>query len=64
MNGFEESEPQDHLLVLAEKKYLLTHDPACDANAIIKDILQLVEEKGLCMRCDTYCACLSLIVIH
>lgn len=47
MNGFEESEPQDHLLVLAEKKYLLTHDPACDANAIIKDILQLVEEKDM-----------------
>jgi len=52
MSGFEESEPQDHLLVLAEKKYLLNHDSSADKNALVKDILQIVEEKDMGPYCQ------------
>jgi len=52
MSGFEESEPQDHLLVLAEKKYLLNHDSSADKNALVKDILQIVEEKDMAPYCQ------------
>jgi 26S proteasome regulatory subunit N7 len=47
MSGMEESEPQDHLLVLAEKRYLLSHDPLANKDSLVKEIMQMIEEENM-----------------
>jgi hypothetical protein len=46
MAGLEDSEPQDQLLVLAEKRFILNHDSAADKNATVKEMLQIIEENS------------------
>ena len=46
MSGLEESEPQDHLLVLAEKKYLLNHDPSVNRDAVVEEMMKIIQENS------------------
>jgi len=44
----EEIEPVSHLLVLAEKKFLLSNDfPKVNKSALVQEILDTVKEKGM-----------------
>lgn len=44
----EEVEPVSHLLVLAEKKFLLSNDfPKVNKNVLVQEILDIVKEKGM-----------------
>jgi len=47
MSGLEESEPQDHLLVLAEKKYLLNHDPSANRDALVEEMMKIMQENNM-----------------
>ena len=46
MAGLEDSEPQDLLLVLAEKRYLIHHDASANKDTLVKEILQIIEENS------------------
>lgn len=47
MAGLEDSEPQDNLLVLAEKRFLLHHDSASNKDTLVGEMMKIIEENHM-----------------